>query len=140
MRLTTSDDSGRPLTERFRVDEFGESWLRVRAHGDSGSWPTEPVDLLVVDEAHHLTRAGAADSSTLEQLAQLAHGAREVLLLSATPVRSNEAGFLDLLHLLDPANYRRDDLEAFMQRVALRDRLALTFQSLLPDLDSFDVS
>ncbi len=128
------------LTERFRVDEFTDSWLRVRAHDDPVSWPSESVDLLVVDEAHHLTRAGAADSSTLEQLAQLAHGAREVLLLSATPVRSNEAGFLDLLHLLDPANYRRDDLDAFTQRVEMRDRLALTFQSLLPDLDAFDVS
>lgn len=128
------------LTERFRVDEFAESWLRVRAHGDPTSWPIEPVDLLVVDEAHHLTRAGSADPSTLEQLARLAHGAREVLLLSATPVRSNEAGFLDLLHLLDPANYRRDDLDAFTRRVELRDRLALTFQSLLPDLDAFDVS
>lgn len=128
------------LTTRFRVDEFAQSWLRIRAHDAPESWPTQRVDLLVVDEAHRLTRTGRAESSTLNQLADLAHGARDVLLLSATPVRSNEAGFLDLLHLLDPANYRLDDLAGFIRRVEMRDRLALTFQALLPDVDGFELS
>lgn len=128
------------LTERYRIAEVDDGWLRIRSHQDPSSWPSEPVDLLVVDEAHHLTRAGNADPGSIELLASMAHSAEEVLLLSATPVRSNEAGFLDLLHLLDPVNYRRDDLAGFTERVAKRDRLALTFQALLPDLDAFDLS
>jgi ATP-dependent helicase HepA len=128
------------LTERYRITEVADGWLRIRSHQNPSSWPSEPVDLLVVDEAHHLTRAGDADPESVDLLATMAHRAEEVLLLSATPVRSNEAGFLDLLHLLDPVNYRRDDLAGFTERVAKRDRLALTFQALLPDLDAFDLS
>jgi ATP-dependent helicase HepA len=71
---------------------------------------------------------------------ELAHTAKALLLLSATPVRSNEAGFLDLLHLLDPQHYQPDDLEDFVRRVELRDRLALTHQALTPDIDAFDLS
>ena len=128
------------LTSRFRVGDFAQSWLRIRAHDAPESWPTQPVDLLVVDEAHRLTRKGGAGSSTLDQLAVLAHGARDVLLLSATPVRSNESGFLELLHLLDPTNYPLDDVAGFTSRVEMRDRLALIFQALRTDADGFEVS
>lgn len=128
------------LTERFRVDDFKRGWLRICAHNDPDSWPTEGVDMLVVDEAHHLTRAGSGDAELLDRLTAIALEAQDVLLLSATPVRSNEAGFLDLLHLLDPTNYRRDDVVGFTERVAKRDQLALIFQSLLPDLDALDIS
>jgi ATP-dependent helicase HepA len=128
------------LTERFRLGTFRSGWLRIGANDAPDTWPSESVDVLVVDEAHHLTRAGNVDPTTLDRLATIALRAKAVLLLSATPVRSNEAGFLDLLHLLDPTNYRRDDVAGFTELVAKRDRLALIFQALLPGLDAFDVS
>ena len=71
---------------------------------------------------------------------RLAHGASDLFLLSATPVRSNEVAFLDLLHLLDPQNYQPHDLGAFTRRVQMRDELALIHHSLTPDLDEFDFS
>ena len=71
---------------------------------------------------------------------ELAHGANEILLLSATPVRSNETAFLDLLHLLDPKNYQPQDLEAFIRRVEMRDQIALTHYSLTPDLERIRLS
>ncbi|TDT14592.1 ATP-dependent helicase HepA [Ilumatobacter fluminis] len=128
------------LVDKFHLGEFNDAQIRVRSHGDHDSWPTEPVDVLVVDEAHHLTRAGRSQEHVLRQLASLAHSSSQVFLLTATPVRSNEAAFLDLLHLLDPTNYRLDDLESFARRVELRDELALVHIGLSPDLDEFDLS
>lgn len=130
----------RELLDRFRTDHYGSAWLRIRSHTDEPTWPTEPVDLLVVDEAHHVTRTGALSSAARQHVVELAHTAEALLLLSATPVRSNEAGFLDLLHLLDPQHYQPDDLEDFVRRVELRDRLALTHQALVPEIDAFDLS
>ncbi len=128
------------LLDRFRTNRYGSAWLRIRSHADESGWPEEPVDLLVIDEAHHVTRTGPLAPSTRRRIAELAHTADELLLLSATPVRSNEAGFLDLLYLLDPQNYQPDQLEDFVRRVELRDRLALTCQALVSDIDEFDLS
>ena len=55
-------------------------------------------------------------------------------------MRSNEAGFLDLLHLLDPEHYGRDDLEPFTELIELRDQLAFTYQALTPELQPIELS
>lgn len=128
------------LLETFRTGAYADAWLRIRSHENESTWPTEPVDLLVVDEAHHFTRTGHFPESTRSRLTSMAHSAEALLLLSATPVRSNEAGFLDLLHLIDPKHYRPNQLEDFVRRVELRDQLALTYQALGPTLDEFDLS
>ena len=128
------------LTDKFHVDHLQRASIRICAHEEPETWPDGPVHVLVVDEAHHLTRAGPFPAETLERVANLAHGARDVLLLSATPVRTNETAFLDLLHLLDPKNYQPQDLEQFTRRVEMRDELALIHHSLTPDLDEFDFS
>lgn len=128
------------LLDRFRTDDFADAWLRIRAHDDEATWPEQPVDLLVVDEAHHATRTGLLSTNARQRIVELAHEAEALLLLSATPVRSNEAGFLDLLHLLDPENYKPDQFGDFVRRVELRDHLALTYQALTPDIDEFDLS
>jgi ATP-dependent helicase HepA len=127
------------LLERFRVDQFGGAWIGIRSHDDPDTWP-ESADLLVIDEAHHVTRSGDMAERIRRKVVDLAHRTEELLLLSATPVRSNEAGFLDLLHLLDPANYRPDELDDFIKRVEHRDQLALTYQMLTPDLEPFMVN
>ena len=128
------------LVDKFHADHFLRASIRIRAHEEPETWPDGPVGVLVVDEAHHVTRAGPLPTEALMRVTGLAHGARDVLLLSATPVRTNEAAFLDLLHLLDPKNYQPQDLEEFTLRVEMRDELALIHQSLTPDLDEFDFS
>lgn len=128
------------LADKFHADHFWRASIRIRPHEEPETWPEEPVGVLVVDEAHHLTRAGSLPPEALKRVTELAHGARDVLLLSATPVRTNEAAFLDLLHLLDPKNYQPQDLGEFTRRVEMRDELALIHHSLTPDLDEFDFS
>ena len=128
------------LVGKFHADHFPKASIRIRAHEEPDTWPEGSVGVLVVDEAHHLTRAGPFPTETLRRVVELAHGASDVLLLSATPVRTNEVAFLDLLHLLDPRNYQPQDLGKFTRRVEMRDELALIHHSLTPDLDAFDFS
>ena len=128
------------LIDKFHIGQFDEALVRIKAHDDADSWPASPVDMIVVDEAHHMTRSGLYDEANLGRLTELAYQAKDVLLLSATPVRSNEVAFLDLLCLLDPENYQKEDAAAFTQRVEMRDRLALTYQALTPDLGAFEIS
>jgi ATP-dependent helicase HepA len=128
------------LIERFRTGQFAGAWLRIRSLNDQSGWPAEPVDLLVIDEAHRVTRNGTLSHDARQRIADAAHAADELLLLSATPVRSNEAGFLDLLCLLDPSHYRPDQVEEFTRRVHDRDKLALICQALVPDIDEFDLT
>ena len=77
--------------------------------------------MVVVDEAH---QAASLSGSELEDetelyaaLAELAHTATHVLLLSATPVLRNEAAFLAMLHLLDPEVYELEKLDEFKDLV-----------------------
>jgi len=128
------------LLDRFRTDRYPNAWIRIWTHDLQPNRPDRPVGLLVIDEAHHVTRMGSLPPAARERIAQLAHSADELLLLSATPVRSNEAGFLDLLSLLDPDHYHPSQLDDFVRRVELRDTLALTYQALVPKIDKFDLS
>lgn len=128
------------LGDRFRTTLFADAIVKIRSFTDEGSWPDEPVDLLVVDEAHRVSRNGTLSATARLRVAELAHAADELLLLSATPVRSNEAGFLDLLYLLDPAHYHPEQVDEFTRRVRDRDRLALTCQALVSDIDELDLS
>lgn len=128
------------LLDRFRTGGFSKASLRIRSLDDDSQWPLEPVDMLVIDEAHRVTRNGSLPLDLRQRIVEIAHAAEELLLLSATPVRSNEAGFLDLLHLLEPAHYRPDQVEAFTRRVEDRDKLALICQGLVSDVDEFDLT
>ncbi len=128
------------LVHRFRADNFDRAQVEIHDHHDDVDWPEGRLDLLVIDEAHHVTRAAGIPSVNRAKITKIAHEATDLLLLSATPVRSNEAGYLDLLHLLDPARYSPDDVAEFTKRVELRDQLALICQGLEPTLDAFDLS
>ena len=63
---------------------------------------------------------------------RLASNAERLLLISATPVLSNERTLLAMLHLLDPQTYRLGDHDAFLHKVELRQQ----FGQLLLALDS----
>lgn len=118
------------LEEKFFVDDFVLSQVALVSLESGEAWtPREgsPLDLLVIDEAHHVAAwaAGPAKSrARFQAAARLAHHARALLLLSATPVAHHEQTFLAMLHLLDPDNYRLEDLDALQRRV--RDRHELS--------------
>ena len=115
------------LLSKFRVDQF-PGRVRVAAHDELQDIRVGPRLIVVVDEAHRIAEAQSIGS--YHRLCAVAHAANALLLLSATPVRSNEDAFLRLLHLLDPINYRLDDVDAFRQRVFMRDELSTTLSSL----------
>jgi ATP-dependent helicase HepA len=110
------------LCSKFRIDQYPNR-VSIEAHSDIASVNVGPRLLVVVDEAHRLTAPGA-DGSAYSALRAVSTAARCLLLLSATPVRSNEDGFLRMLHLLDPTSYPLEGTEDFRRRVEIRDDLA----------------
>src|SRR6185437_2540938 len=94
-----------------------------------------PRMLTIIDEAHRFTeQVNYGGNSTRDRqydaLRAIAHASKALLLLSATPVRSNEDAFLGLLHLLDPVNYPLTDLDGFRRRVEMRDDLAQAMSAI----------
>lgn len=123
------------LEEKFYLSYFGdrvqvlavENWRQLSPHTD--------LDILILDEAHHIAAMATATDPTQKQCFEtckhLAHRAKRLLLLSATPVLNHEQNFLAMLHLLDPATYHLEDLEGFRERVQKRQeigRILLSFQ------------
>ncbi len=95
------------------------------------NWHGISPNFVVVDEAHQAAHGWreSVDSSVrahFEKLRYLTDPARcpKLLLLTATPVRHNEHGFLALLHLLDPMMYPINDVAGFQAKVAKRQELA----------------
>ncbi|SDY33097.1 ATP-dependent helicase HepA [Allochromatium warmingii] len=64
-----------------------------------------PWDLLIVDEAHHLTWSETAASPAYQLVETLAQRIPSVLLLTATPEQLGRAGHFGRLRLLDPARF-----------------------------------
>jgi len=74
------------------------------------------IDLLVVDEAHHLRRRpGHPGNAAYRAVAPLAALGRHLLLLTATPLEDDAHGFFRLLQLLRP--------EALPEDVSIEERL-----------------
>ncbi|MEJ2590506.1 MAG: SNF2-related protein, partial [Candidatus Thiodiazotropha sp.] len=70
------------------------------AQATAGGW-----DLLIVDEAHHLTWSAEAPSPEYLLVEALARSTPGVLLLTATPEQLGQAGHFARLRLLDPDRY-----------------------------------
>jgi superfamily II DNA or RNA helicase len=89
------------------------------------SMESEPrlLDLLVIDEAHHL-RNPETQTNELGQLAK--NVAEYTILLTATPIHNRNEDLFSLLHLLDPDTFTRPEvfaqiLEANKPLVRARD-------------------
>jgi ATP-dependent helicase HepA len=100
-----------------------------------------PWDLVVVDEVHHLL-----DAPHLYRLVQaLSSKARDLLLLSAVPVRRRESELYRLLALLEPQTYRAEGTseEAFLAIYSAQEPLGRRLNLLahdLADLEAGDAS
>jgi ATP-dependent helicase HepA len=124
------------LAERFGLASWLDDFVTVVASDDLSAIEAQiqKAGMLVVDEAHHLSRAGGDGANPLyEVLRHAAPSVSRLLLLSATPVLSDAAGFLRVLHLLDPVVFPLDDLPAFERRVNSRQVVAETVASLVPE-------
>ncbi|HEY0512214.1 MAG TPA: SNF2-related protein [Thermoanaerobaculia bacterium] len=80
------------------------------------------IDLLVVDEAHHLQRPkGHPGNEAYRAVAPIAALGRHTLLLTATPLEDDAHGFFRLLQLLRPEEFPEE--ESFDERLARREPL-----------------
>lgn len=124
----------RELSTRFGLGNELDDHLHVIAHDDLDrlSQVIGSAGMLVVDEAHHLSRQSTAQQRQLYAL--LESHARRVprLLLSATPVLGNAEEFLRVLHLLDPVVFPLEDLEGFKRRIASRQVVPEVASTLVP--------
>jgi ATP-dependent helicase HepA len=128
------------LVGKFFIDDFPSAVITISAHQTPESWCRyQGYDLVVVDEAHQLVQVDDPSRSPYRELATLAHSARRLLLLSATPLTSRVTTCLALLHLLDPDLYRWTEQEVFERKFRLRKQLAnavfaldADFAALLP--------
>ena len=86
--------------------------VRNEAHIDLLNVTPPPLDLLIVDEAHHLRNRQTLSHRTVRALTQNAHA---VLLLTATPIQLGEENLFNLFRLLDDSEF--DDFEVFQDRL-----------------------
>jgi len=126
----------RELCDRLQVGaEFGHQ-VEIMTFDELAG--TEPefmaANMVVVDEAHQAVVGWDRPENSLERKCfetlctiTAPERAPRLLLLSATPVRGNEDGFLAMLHLLDPALHHLTEREAFREKVEKRQALADIF-------------
>ena len=86
-------------------------------------------DLLVIDEAHHLSWSPEEESSEYVLAEALAKRTPGVVLLTATPEQLGRSGHFARLRLLDPARYH--DLATFQQETAEYAKLSTLAAALL---------
>ncbi|MBA7525944.1 RNA polymerase-associated protein RapA [subsurface metagenome] len=95
----------------------------------------EKYDIVVIDEAQHVASSHRSDDTSLWDTCRvLAHDAPKLLLLSATPALHHEEDFLAILHLLEPQNYRLEDIDTFRVRVRNRQPIGRLIQRLHGDV------
>ncbi len=124
------------LSIRFGLSNHLDDSLHVIAHDDIEklSLVIASAGMLVVDEAHHLSRQSTGTQRQLYALLE-SHAKRvpRLLLLSATPVLGNAEEFLRVLHLLDPVVFPLEDLEGFKRRIDSRQVVAEVVSTLIPE-------
>lgn len=138
-----------PLVRQWRQELLGRFGMKVfldesvfvlpHAAGARQTAALKGATLVVVDEAHHVADPKGSDAiqRLYALLQRAAHSAERLLLLSATPIVRNEAGFLRMLHLLDPVVYPLEDYERFRVKIEHRQALAEVVALLAPENSLF---
>jgi ATP-dependent helicase HepA len=140
---TLTEQWSTELKEKFNISDFGSRIKIISTDNltsDSLLKNIDELGFLIIDEAHHIAAGAHLPSHSRQRLQfetcrRLAHHAKQLLLLSATPVLNNEKDFLAMLHLLDPVTYQLEDFEAFRERVNKRQdigRILLSFKENSP--------
>lgn len=126
----------RELSGKFGLAPWLDDFLHVVSHDELDDLEEllPAAGMLVVDEAHHLSRSDDGQGARLYGLLlEYTQRIPRLLLLSATPVLSDPAGFLRVLHLLDPVMFPLDDLDGLQQRIDTRQTVAEVVAALAPD-------
>ncbi|OOF28101.1 RNA polymerase-associated protein RapA [Salinivibrio sp. IB872] len=95
-------------------------------------------DLLVVDEAHHLSWAPDAPSREYQIIESIAEHTPGVLLLTATPEQLGQQSHFARLRLLDPDRFY--DYDAFVEEAAQYAPVAEAVEALLADAPLSDAA
>ena len=88
-------------------------------------------DLLIVDEAHHLTWSPQGESPAYAAVARLAAESPGLLLLTATPEQLGVEGHFARLRLLDPARFH--DLQAYLDQARALRAVATLAERMLEE-------
>jgi len=86
-------------------------------------------DLVVVDEAHHLTWTPEVASDEYLVVEKLSHASTGLLLLTATPEQLGRAGHFARLRLLDPVRYH--EYASFLEEESAFEEIASAVNELL---------
>ncbi|MCH8542229.1 MAG: RNA polymerase-associated protein RapA [Alcanivorax sp.] len=106
-----TDDSAEPdaaspaSTNPFMSEQLILCSTEFLEHCDMAQLADADWDLLVVDEAHHLTWSDAEASEAYQRVERLAASARGLLLLTATPEQLGIESHFARLRLLDPDRF-----------------------------------
>jgi ATP-dependent helicase HepA len=117
------------LSLRFGLDP---EQLTLVPFEDIPEVDSDETDFLVVDEVHHLVAGSSSYPDAYQQLRHIAHAAPRLLLLSATPVLADPRSTLALLALLDPDQYRLEDIGAFERLLSNRQEYGRVLLTLNP--------
>ncbi len=126
----------RELIQRFGLRDWLDDYVWIVSSDDLSGVDKhiQMAGMVVIDEAHHLSRKSAEDAHPLyEMLRKYAPSVPRLLLLSGTPVLADTEGFLRILHLLDPVVFSLDDLAGFERRVQSRQMVAEIAAALQPE-------
>lgn len=93
-----------------------------------------PWDFLVADEVHQMI----PDERMQNFFAKITQYAKNILLLSATPIEERRAEYLGLLRLLNPAKYGNMPLEEFSKVADKQDTIVNIVSMALGDLDEYE--
>lgn len=124
------------LTQRFGLRDWLDDYLWVIPSDDLSGVQERlhTAGMVVVDEAHHLSRKTAEGAHPLYELLRMhAKSVPRLFLLSGTPVLADTEGFLRILHLLDPVVFPIDDLIGFERRLQKRQLVAEITAALQPE-------
>lgn len=92
--------------------------LRSRGMLEDLRAASPPLDLVIVDEAHHMRNSGTLTHQLGETLTDSADG---MLMLTATPVHLGNINLFNLLKILDPEGM--DDYAVFEQRIRANEHV-----------------
>ena len=87
--------------------------------------------MIIVDEAHNINNL--YNTKLYNLLETYTGNLNKLFLLSATPVYNNEKNYFDMLHLLDPVVYQKNNFENFQLLLKNRQGLEEAISSLRPE-------
>jgi ATP-dependent helicase HepA len=125
------------LVNKFRTHHFSLP-ISVLPYSQATKIKTQPLDLLVIDEAHHVVNQteGLEIPDLVRQfIKKQALISKRLLLLSATPVLGHEKTMLAMLNLLDADTYHLEDLATFKEKVQKRQEYGRLLLGLHPEAD-----